>query len=185
MKRLLLLINLGFIYACLMIGFVWSLGWATTVKAVNTHELVKASHVVVTGTIMSNETVWDPGPTNVRTLTTIKVDGTLKGKVETEVIVTGMGGIVGDLAYHWPGVPRFKEGEEVLLFLEIHPRGERTVVGLEQGRFTIRTDKKGKKFITRNLADLTLVGGSPNSIFQAGKMPLKDYLEEVRTLTNE
>ncbi len=185
MKRYLFQLSMALIYSLLLIGLSMSTAFATTVKRMTTRDLVKTAHMIITGKVISNETLSDPGPTNVRTLTRIAVHQALKGQVGTEITVTGMGGIVGNLAFNWPGVPRFKEGEEVLLFLERDPSGPTIVSGLEQGRFTIATDPRGKKFITRNLADLTLVGGKGGSIFLTGKMSLENYQKEINAILNE
>ncbi len=185
MKRYMFQLSKVFIYSLFLVVLSMSPVFATTVQRLNTMDLVRAADMIIIGRVISNETLSDPGPTNVRTLTRIAVDRVLKGRVGTEITVTGMGGIVGDLAFNWPGIPRFKEDEEALLFLERHPSGAAIVTGLEQGRFTIVTDSRGKKFVTRNLGDLTFAGEKGNSIFRTGKMSLGNFLKEIKPILNK
>ncbi len=185
MKRYLFQLSMAAISSLLLLGLSMSLVFATTVQRMNTRDLVRAADLIIIGRVITNETQSDPGPTNVRTLTRIAVGEGLKGRVGTEITVIGMGGVVGNFAFNWPGVPRFKEGEEVLLFVERHSSGAMLVSGLEQGRFTIVTDLRGNKFVTRNLADLTFIGEKPGSIFRTGKMSLGQYLKEISATLNE
>ena len=88
---------------------------ATTVKKLTVAQLAEASDRILQGTVLGNEIVFDEGtngPRNVRTLTTIQVSRTFKGEIEETVTVVGYGGVVGNVSYNWPGVPRFKlDGE--------------------------------------------------------------------------
>ncbi len=123
---------------------------ATTVERMGVDELARNSQLIVLGTVVKNEIVYDEGPEgpmNVRTLTTVQVDYAFKGQAGATVEVLGFGGRVGNLVHNWPGIPRFEVGEEAILFLAQLPggphAGKLVVTGLEQGRLTV-VEKPGK-----------------------------------------
>lgn len=134
---------------------------ATTVRSMNLTDMVRSAGMIVEGTVVSSQVIYTEGPNgpmNVRTLTTLDVSYTFKGEHVDQVVVTGMGGVVGDYSYNWPGVPRFQSGEQALLFLDRNPGGELTVTGLEQGRMSI-VDKPGVgPVVTQSFDGLELVG---------------------------
>ncbi len=140
--------------------------------------------MIVEGTVVSNEVVYEDGPNgplNIHTLTTIAVSRTFKGEVQETVTVTGYGGVVGDISHNWPGVPRFKEGEKAVLFLFKNLRGELTVTGLEQGRMTI-IDKPGVgRVVTQTFARLKF-GGVAKSIRAPAPRTLDEVVKKIEDL---
>ena len=154
---------------------------ATTVRRLPLAELTKLSVLIIQGTVVDNQVVFDQGPigpVNVRTLTTVAVDRTFKGKAEATVTVVGFGGVVGGLSFNWPGVPRFNVGEEAILFLERLPTGEITVVGLEQGRMTIGNKPGLGKVVTRSFAGLNFQGRA-TSIRAPAPKRLAEVVKEI------
>lgn len=134
---------------------------ATTVRSMNLTDMVRSAGMIVEGTVVSNQVIYTEGPNgpmNVRTLTTLDVSYTFKGEHVDQVVVTGMGGVVGDYSYNWPGVPRFQSGEQALLFLDRNPGGELTVTGLEQGRMSIVEKPGVGPVVTQSFDGLELVG---------------------------
>lgn len=74
---------------------------------------------------------------------TLKVSSTLKGttKPGEPVIVTHLGGAVGDVGLNVPGAASFKLGERAVVFLRRVPSGDWNVTGMSQGIMPI-TDQQ-------------------------------------------
>ncbi len=164
---------------------------ATTVRGMDIAELAKSSALIIQGTVVSNEVVSDAGangPVNVRTVTTIVVDQTFKGRRADTIKVVGLGGEVAGLRFNWPGVPRFKQGEEAILFLQRTPAGgtllpglqagDLTVVGLEQGRLSIVEDQARGKVVKQTLGEMKIVGDA-NAIQGTINKGLDDMVREI------
>lgn len=66
---------------------------------------------------------------------TLRVSSTLKGaaKAGEPVVVTHLGGAVGEVGLNVPGAASFKMGESVVVFLRRVPSGEWNVTGMSQG----------------------------------------------------
>src|SRR5262249_14510589 len=75
------------------------------------------------------------------TVTTFRAEEIWRGAVDgSQFQVRLIGGRAGNLTSSVSGVPRFRAGEDVVLFLEKSSRGELTVVSWEQGTFRIARD---------------------------------------------
>ena len=171
---------------------------ATTVRRVNTAELAQLSQVIVQGTVVANEVVYDEGPNgpaNVRTITTIEVTRSLKGDVDATVTVAGFGGQVGNFIYNWPGVPKFKVGDETIVFLTKPPAdqgnlkslfaaldtngaGHLMVVGFEQGRLSVTQDSELGTVVSCTDEGLEFVGEVTPGEAQTPRL-LEDVVAEI------
>ena len=143
-------------------------------------ELVDQSDWIVIGTVMGQESKWNADHTNIHTLVTISVEEWLKGKpfttskdgkyssnplscqISDRLVVTTLGGSVGDIAQHVEDVPQFETGEQVLLFLNLGLGNVVAVVGGIQGEFTITNG---------NAVPATLSGDS---------MPLAELISRIK-----
>lgn len=172
---------------------------ATTVVRMGTPELVRRAQLVVHGTVIANEVVYDDGPNgpaNVRTVTTIEVMESLKGDAGTTVTVAGFGGQVGDLIFNLPGTPKFAVGDEAIVLLSapvpdrpnmrsffapLGRDGHLMVTGFEQGRFRISEDPKLGKVAVRSNEGLEFAG---EAALQVEKKPrlLNEVLAEIQTI---
>ncbi len=128
--------------------------------------------------------------------TTFRVDEPLKGAPAQHVTVKQLGIAFGGggaaVAPH-PGLPAYRRGEEVLLF--VHPEstlGFTSPVGLAQGCFRIR-ERNGGRVAENDLGNRNLLPASDASGRSAGgpaaeadpeprALPLASLLTEVRTL---
>lgn len=180
--------RMGMLSAGMLVVLSSPLIYATTVRRMDTAELAKHSGLIVQGIVLGNEVVFDQGPNgplNVRTLTTVQVSRTFKGPAAQTVTVAGPGGRVEDLSYNWPGVPRFKGGEEVILFLT-QPKGDffkggLMVTGLEQGRLTVARMPDGTRVIKQNFAELKFPGGA-NRIDSPQPKPLDTAIAQIEEI---
>jgi hypothetical protein len=74
---------------------------------------------------------------------TLKVSSILKGttKPGEPVVVTHLGGAVGDVGLNVPGAASFKLGESAVVFLRRVPSGEWNVTGMSQGIMQINDEQ--------------------------------------------
>jgi len=76
----------------------------------------------------------------------VDVEKTFKGTPGPQVVVSQMGGICGPLAGRVESTARFSEGEDAYFFLE-ELNGYTGVVGMVQGKFTVRMDPAARRDI--------------------------------------
>lgn len=113
---------------------------ATTLNKLSFNEVVNQSAACVVGKVQSVESVTRNG--QVMTLTTFSVSSTAFGNVGQTVTVETAGGrsTMGRLLVNEvvAGTPRFFNNQENLLFLSApNAAGEYSVVGFNQGRFSV------------------------------------------------
>jgi hypothetical protein len=107
------------------------------------------------------------------------------GPCPETVTLKHRGGTFGDLTIHISGMPRFTPGEEVLLFLEDDPEGEKDMyytVGMIQGLFRIETDPDtGVKSAVQQLGGVTLAAPGLNGTISpvSGVEPVVTGLEAL------
>jgi hypothetical protein len=152
---------------------------ATTLKRLDLNALVQRAEVVVRGEVKEVTTLLERG--KVFTTVVVKVDKVLKGQPGEAVTLRLIGGRHGDLVTLVHGQPQFKQGEQVVLFLE-RSRPERPfmVVGMAQGKFTVTTDKDGKtRWAAANLGTAHLVDPqlmTPRDTSQSSLKPVEPSL---------
>jgi len=158
--------------------FVWpSTGDATTVLKLDLEELTATSDRIVVGEVESIESLRHDG--RIVTDIELRVDEHWKGASDApdSVTIRQPGGRIGDTVTRVHGMPRFREGEQTVLFLDGHPdQNLYSVTGLRQGKFHIAVGPDGEtEFVVPRLGGVQLV--EPNG---GGDQPeLKRNLEEI------
>lgn len=146
---------------------------AMTVLAVDLSGLVQTSELVLHGTVVAVENrdrraegkgVW--------TAFTLEVAAVWKGEAAFKVSPARAGkrltwahpgGTRTDgLVVSVPGMPTFAVGEEVVVALEKTAHGY-VICGGPQGKWSVRTDKAGKKTVTREMPDVQFLAPSAAS----------------------
>lgn len=100
-------------------------------------QLAAESELVVVAEVGGHTCAHAPGTKLIFTYTNIVVEKTLKGKAPASMIVAEIGGKLGDITLKVASMPRFTEGERVLLFLKKDALGQQRVHGAIQGRFKV------------------------------------------------
>lgn len=126
---------------------------ATVMREVPLDELITSADVVVLGTVVESEVVLEDrglGP-QPETRTTIAVREVLRGSAGERVVVRELGGVTQALAYRIDGIPEYRVGEEVVVFLVRHPEvgGEHRTLAMAQGRFVVERGVPGVPSIVR------------------------------------
>jgi hypothetical protein len=140
---------------------------------------------VLSGKVAGVESYWNEDHTKIFTRTTVIVDETYKGEHSSRVELIQLGGIVGNIKVSVEGALRWRDGDEVLLFLESYGNTpEYQVTGLSQGRFMIERDPEtGEKFVRRPaLKDVELMRSDGTAAAGDGaieKVSLDRFISEV------
>lgn len=155
---------------------------ATVVVPVTHADMARACAAAVRGTVVGRRSAWDAQRRRIYSYTEIEVQETFAGTARkgSRVTVRSLGGVVGDIGMNVSGTARFREGEEVVVFLEPDrlakglAKGRFVIFGMSQGKF--RVDRKGAvPMALRDTAGLSFA--TPR---QDGPMRLEDGGTENR-----
>ena len=99
------------------------------------------------------------------TVVTFKVIRTLKGELGGQTQLEFLGGTVGDYRLEVPGIPRFRVGDEDVLFVDERGQPVSPVVGFMHGRFRVLEEPgTGRRSVARHdfepLARVADIGAS-------------------------
>src|SRR5688572_706162 len=133
---------------------------ATTAIQLTDADMVADADLIVTGECQAVQSDWIGS--DLVTIARVAVGETLKGESAATVDVVLPGGIDLDrkfpIASTWPGAPTMQPGEEVFLFLATaDDPGHTHVVGFSQGKFSIQSDARGSKVVSRDLKAIGLL----------------------------
>jgi len=120
--------------------------FASRVRSLNLEEMVRRADRIFSGRCVQVRVAEDPGTRQKATFVTFTVDRTVKGEGRPKVTIKVLGeqGGSGKREAGIEGAPRYREGEEVVLFLYGDSRsGFTSPVGLGQGKFSVVRDKAG------------------------------------------
>jgi len=156
---------------------------ATQVLYQSLDQLGQNSSAVVQGKVAGLRSYWNENHTKIFTETTITVDEVFKGQPGGTVRVVQLGGTVDNIRVTAHGALQWRQGEEIVLFLEETSIDTYQVAGFSQGKFQIERDPRtGAVSVMRpSLSGAELVGGpgdkSIDGEFQ--KMSLEKFMDEA------
>lgn len=157
---------------------------ATTVQKLSLQELTKKSDSIVMARVDDATSSWDANHKEIYTYYTLHILQPVKGrKDETTITLREIGGTVGNIASIVPGMPSFKKGEEVVVFLtQKDAAGYPWVMGLQQGKYSI-VEKNGAKVVRNDLAGTELLTRSGQKIESTTSpdQPLGAFLDGLKT----
>ena len=144
--------------ACVaLIGINWQPASGAVVgRPLTDDELVERAGLVVVGQVLRVTSEWNAARTQIFSYVDLRVDQALKGALSQRTLrLRVLGGTVGDVGMFVPETPQFAPNEELVLFLERNPQTLFPVVGLEQGKLSVRTvPATGQKLVTERGASL-------------------------------
>ena len=114
----------------------------------------KNADLILTGNVVEQNSSWNENNTRIYTQATIRVEEYLKGSNNSGlVIVSYLGGEVGDVGEIYSHMPRFENNEEVLVFLKKDDKSTNyKVFNGEEGKINVVTEPKtGEKVTTSNV----------------------------------
>ena len=163
-----------FLWALFLIGLalVAIVASATTLVRLPFYKLVENSSAIArvrcvsSGARLENGEVW--------TDTIFEVVQHDKGFLPSRIVVRTPGGRFQQIRSHVDGVPEFRPGEEVFLFLAGHPGTQFRIVGWTQGTFRIRTNPQtGRETVTQDSADVPVFDPQQNKFTKMGVKDLR------------
>jgi len=152
--------------------------FASTVQKMELPQLVSASHNIVQGRVESVEARYETN--RIYTYVSVVVDDPLKGDRRRTVLLRQPGGKIGAKTLWVAGMPEFKVGDQVIVFLRNRQDGTFDVVGLNQGKYDIVND-----YAVANVSGLTLLDTKTGLLSDAGfleKAPLEAFKAKIREL---
>jgi hypothetical protein len=111
--------------------------YGTISRAVAFDEKVSNAAAIVVGKCVAQESRWDEAHNWILTYTTFQVEKTLKGQPSQQITIVTPGGTVDNITQDVIGVPKFRQGEENVVFVRNSQAGP-TVAYLEQGSYRVR-----------------------------------------------
>lgn len=120
----------------LLLGLGGPPAHATVLRSLNLTELCDTSPTIVRGRVVQTRSAWRGG--RIYTAVTLRVNRSLSGAKRAGDTVTfwRLGGAVGRIAQRVIGAPRFRAGEQVVVFLHTR-RGRLFVTGMLQGKVRV------------------------------------------------
>ncbi len=114
--------------------------------------LSEGADLILTGKVTQQISEWNEDRTRIYTNATIQVEEYLKGNTnEGFIVVTYLGGEVGDVGELYTHMPKFEDDEEILVFLK---RSQSTstykVFNGEEGKISIVYDKNTGEQVTNS-----------------------------------
>jgi hypothetical protein len=154
---------------------------ATSLARMSVGQMAHAAAVIVRARCLTNEVRREEG--EIWTFTAFQIEETWKGEAPARITVRLLGGRLGEITSHVSGVPQFRAGEDVVLFLERAPRGNYSVVSWEQGTFRIHGGSRPSEFtVTQDTAAMPVFDPATRQFEVAGirRMPLSDFRAQVK-----
>lgn len=169
--------ELFFLFAALL---VCSSAGATTFARMSVAEMTHAAPVIVRARCVANVVGWEEG--EIWTFREFEIQETWRGTPSARITVRLLGGRLGNITSTVSGVPRFRGGEEVVLFLERAPRGSFSIVSWEQGTFRIHRDlRTSEDVLTQDTAAFTTFDPSTRKLATSGirRQPIREFRAQV------
>ncbi len=113
-------------------------GHATMLK-MSVEDLARQADTIVVGTVTQQQSAWDAQHTAIHTDVTVAVERMLAGTPVDTVTLRVAGGVVGRMGMRTSNDAVFRDGERVIVFLDT-TTVPNSVVGMQQGKFTIEAD---------------------------------------------
>jgi hypothetical protein len=116
--------------------------------------LSEGADMIVTGKVIDQKSQWNTEKSRIYTNVTIQVEQFLKGSNnQNRIVITHLGGEVGDVGETYSHVPTFKDDEEILVFVKKSAKDESlSVFEGEEGKLTLYEDRTtGEKITSKNV----------------------------------
>ena len=152
----------------------------TTLAHMSIAKLTQSSRLIIRARCVGNFAAWDAG--EIWTFSTFEPSEIWKGSSGQRISVRLLGGRVGNLTSNVSGVPHFRIGEEVVLFLAPTARGDFSAVSWVQGTFRIHRDpRSGAETVTQDSASFDTFDPSTKKFTSSGirDLPLDELRAQV------
>ncbi len=155
-------------------------GWTTIVVKLELPELVEQSDTIIQGQVQQVDSRWDDQNKLIFTDVWIRVHDALKGAPQKNLTVRHLGGTVGTTTMSVSGMPAYRSGEDVILFLKRNPETTYHLVGMAQGRYEISSE-----FAVVSALGIDLQDRKTGQMIEGGTVsrePLEAFKSRIRRL---
>jgi hypothetical protein len=128
---------------------------ATISRAMKFEDKVENAAAIVLGECVSQQSRWDEARNWILTYSTFRVEKTLKGMPAQEITIVTPGGVVGNIAQDVVGVPKFRKGDQHVVFVRQSQAGP-TVLYLEQGDYHV-VKEGGERVVRPSVSSSVLI----------------------------
>lgn len=142
-----------FLCALIVVGGFFSASFAQLTSS-EVESMSKNADLIITGKVTQQSSSWNEDNTRIYTRATIQVEEYLKGNYNSgPIVVSYLGGEVGEVGEMYSHMPRFEDNEEVLVFLKKDDKSTNyKVFNGEEGKISVINDPKtGEKVTTSNV----------------------------------
>lgn len=131
---------------------------------------------ILVGKVKAMDSKWNDENTLIYTLVTVKVEKVLKGPIkDDEVLISHLGGEVGDIGQFIEYEPRFKKGEKVKLYLKRETNGVYTVINGAKGKQSLKAEEvtlpgyywEGHRWLSLPVHYYVNLNGAPSAALSA------------------
>jgi hypothetical protein len=144
-------IGLRISMACALTISLTCIGQGSTLERMPLAKMARTAQAIVRAKCVANSAQWEAG--EIWTVTDFESEETWKGSPPSRLSVWLLGGRVGSITSTVSGVPRFRVGEEAVLFLEATKFGDYSVESWMQGTFRVSRDARtGGAIVTQDTA---------------------------------
>jgi hypothetical protein len=153
---------------------------ATTIARMSLAKMAQAAPLIVRARCAGNSVALDAG--EIWTFTWFQVEETWRGNPPSQITVRLLGGTMGNITSHVSGIPGFRPGEDVVLFLQPTKRGDFSVVSWEQGTFRVTRDPAGtQSYVMQDTASFATFDPATRQFQATGirHMPLNAFRAQV------
>jgi hypothetical protein len=153
---------------------------ATTLARLSLDQLAAGADAVARVRCTSAESRWENG--SIWTVTTAEVVETMKGALPLGISIRLPGGRVGHFTASVDGTPKFRAGDEAVLFLSESRGGGYTVAGWVEGTFRIARDvRTGAETVTQDSGAYAVFDPAARTFRSDGirRMPLEEFRARV------
>lgn len=113
-------------------------------------QLVSQSDQILVGTVSQASSFWGEGRASDTIFSDIKISEIeqIKGELNSaEFSLKVIGGVIGDQAQFYPGLPQFVSGQRYLLFIKGNNRAMFPITGVTQGFYRVQWDASQEREI--------------------------------------
>jgi hypothetical protein len=149
---------------------------ATTLARLSLDDLAGAADAVARVRCASAEARWEGG--SIWTVTTFETLEPMKGNLPAQIEVRLPGGRAGHLIAAVDGAPRFRPGEEAVVFLERSRAGGFTIAAWAEGTFRISRDPRtGVEVVTQDSSAFAVFDVATRTFHTEGvrRMPVEEF----------
>jgi hypothetical protein len=153
---------------------------ATTLVRLSLDQLAAGADAVARVRCTSAESRWENG--SIWTVTTAEVVESMKGSLPAAISIRLPGGRNGHFTATVDGTPKFRAGDEAILFLSESRAGGYTVAGWVEGTFRISRDTRaGVETVTQDSSAFAVFDPAARAFRREGirRMPIEEFRAQV------